>query len=116
MSQYTCKRCGHRWHGRLKPLGLGRYGSVKYVEAEPVRCAKCRSNFWNKDYVRKISQDRMNAGSYAFTPPLPFNSHDAGVVSRKKISRPVTLRAGRRAKVGNQSKRISKSPNTKQKC
>jgi hypothetical protein len=35
---YRCKRCGHKWHPRVRP---GQKAAV------PLRCASCTSPYWN---------------------------------------------------------------------
>ena len=70
----TCLRCGYRWMPRWKQ---------RRGYNDSVRCAKCRSPYWNKPRVRKISEDRKNPNAPDYTPPLPSNSHSAGAVSSK---------------------------------
>ncbi len=41
----------------------------------PKRCASCRSPFWNKDYVRNISPDRLNPKSDFDKQDIPLLSH-----------------------------------------
>ena len=41
-----CKRCGHEWCLRRPKL--------------PKVCPKCKSPYWNKDYVRKVKKRREN--------------------------------------------------------
>jgi hypothetical protein len=61
-----CKRCGYEWNSRVK---------------SPVRCASCRSPYWNLPYVRNISEDFRNPGSYMYISSLPFN----GVLGQTKV-------------------------------
>ena len=39
-----CKRCGYEWIPRI----LG----------EPVRCARCKTPYWNTDYQRNVKTRR----------------------------------------------------------
>ena len=38
LHQLTCTRCGHKWFPRS--------------EKKPQHCARCRSPYWDKPYVR----------------------------------------------------------------
>jgi hypothetical protein len=81
VSQCKCLRCGHEWTPRAKRIffqgGIGER-HVEYIERESKRCARCRSPYWNKMYVR-LNQNRP-PGSIGFQPSLPFTSHSAGVL------------------------------------
>lgn len=56
----VCQRCGNRWRGREKH----RYKA-------PVRCASCRSKYWNKPRVRK--------------QPAPASEKQGGRKVRKRL-------------------------------
>jgi len=77
MSTCKCLRCGHTWWPR------GNWRTQNFV---PIRCAKCRSPFWNKPYVRNISHSRLNPNSSFDAKLLP--SHNAGAVSMKQLEIP----------------------------
>lgn len=79
MNQCVCLRCGYKWWARYKYTQLG------YREQESKRCAKCRSKYWNQPRVRKISEDWKNPNAPDYTSPLPFDSHNAGVVRSKAM-------------------------------
>ena len=49
---HECKRCGHKWIQRLSNLAK-----------KPPQCAKCRSELWDKDYVRNIKPEHRAASS-----------------------------------------------------
>lgn len=73
-----CLRCGHNWY----PRGNWRTGNHTAV-----RCASCRSKYWNKPYVRDYSKTGLlNAKSSFDLKLLP--SHSAGVLSRKQLEIP----------------------------
>jgi DNA-directed RNA polymerase subunit RPC12/RpoP len=36
----TCSRCGHEWPQRK-------------TDGKPIRCAKCRSPYWDKDKLKR---------------------------------------------------------------
>jgi hypothetical protein len=84
MSQCKCLRCGHTWWPRAKRIFSqgGRNGHhLEYLEAESKRCAKCRSAYWNKMYVRQNSN--RAPGSIGYQAPLPFISEAPALVRSK---------------------------------
>lgn len=66
--RFECLRCGYRWRPRM-PWPREKHGGQNNNDV-PVRCARCRSKYWNKSYVRKISDDLRNPNSPLFTPLL----------------------------------------------
>ena len=99
-----CLRCSHQWSERI-PL-------QKYCRGEihvPKRCAGCRSPLWNKIYVRKMSQDRLNPGSIAYTPPLPFllSKKELAGGSRLRIAKTVNqiISQPKKTRIGRGSKK-----------
>jgi hypothetical protein len=80
-----CKRCGNEWYA-LTPWS---YETGYKKEHVPKRCAKCRSPYWNRDYVRKIQAANRNPNGDYHKQDLPLlhvnldASHDAGIVSSK---------------------------------
>ena len=83
MQKCKCRRCGHEWQTRV-PWSRIKFGE-KVKNHVPVRCASCRSKYWNRGYTRNISRDRMNPGSYFYTPPLALNLTGPCSVSRKQV-------------------------------
>lgn len=79
----TCNRCGYRWIGNWKT----RTGKP------PVRCARCRTQYWNKPRQRKIyvQDKRLKSAYFSFqraqpgptlpgifpdSPRLPWNKNE----------------------------------------
>lgn len=98
MSQRKCLRCGNEWWDR-KPWNF-QYGTK--LDHVPKRCARCRSPYWNKPYVRRIASENRNAGSSFDAQTIPLlhcagitvvTSHVAGTVRSKKLSRPAIVRS-----------------------
>jgi hypothetical protein len=73
----TCLRCGHTWYPR---------GNWRTRNFTSVRCALCRSKYWNKPYVRNISQKILNPNSSFDAKLLP--SHNAGILRSNKKPAP----------------------------
>jgi predicted Zn-ribbon and HTH transcriptional regulator len=42
-----CNRCGHQW--------------LRRTLTPPLQCPKCKTTFWNKPRLRKITRDRRAA-------------------------------------------------------
>jgi hypothetical protein len=118
--QIKCFRCGHTWFPRLKRIfvqgGPGGH-QIEHLKRPSKRCARCRSPYWNKMYVRN-NTNRV-PGSIGFQPPLTFPSHnsDAGTpfVRSKTISPPKRTVAGARKMVQTSQRRRAAAPLVKSK-
>jgi hypothetical protein len=116
--QRKCLRCGHEWTPRAKRIffqgGIGGR-HVEHIERESKRCARCRSPYWNKMYVRQ--NENRAPGSVGYQPPLPLLLTDAGRMKletfsdyRKRISPPKRTVAGTGKKVQTSQRRRAAAP------